>query len=363
MRQDNSQAGKVLVLTPHAPDRESVAKILQGRGIRTETFDKLAPLVAALGEDTGAIVMSEEALNQPDWSQLVRAVSEQPTWSSYPFVLMVSQRRGVGPETFYRTLPLEITNVMVLERPMGSATLISAVQWALGGRQRQLMTRDHLAALEASARQQRLMTRELAHRVKNNIAMLQSIVNQTMRPYPETQRLRNLIVERFSALARAHDLLLSTDFTSADFRTLVDRTVSVHNTRFTMAGPDVQLSPQASLSMALVLHELSTNAVKYGALSNELGHVEITWRIDPQGQFHLRWQECDGPPVKPVESTSFGTRLITSTLLGLGTVDVQYPVSGLTLDFVGPLEGMTYSVAPNFSDPVQVSGSVVNSNG
>lgn len=363
MRQNNADAGKVLVLTPHPQDGKSIASILGERRIETVLFGKLAPLVEALGEDTGAVVLSEEALNQPDWSLLVQAVTNQPTWSSYPFVLLVSQRRGRGPETFYQKLPGEITNVMMLERPMGSATLISAVQWALGGRQRQLMTRDHLAALEASARQQRLMTRELAHRVKNNIAMLQSIVNQTMRPYPETQKLRNLIVERFSALARAHDLLLSTDFTSADFRTLVDRTVSVHNSRFTMAGPDVQLSPQASLSMALVLHELSTNAVKYGALSNEIGHVEITWRIDPQGQFHMRWQECDGPPVKPVESTSFGTRLITSTLLGLGTVDLQYPTPGLTLDFVGPLEGMTYSVAPDFSNPAQVSGSVVNSNG
>ena len=86
---------------------------------------------------------------------------------------------------------------------MGSATLLSAVRWALGGRQRQFTTRDHLAELQRNAVQQQLMTRELAHRVKNTISVLQSIVTQTMRPYPATADLRDLLVERFAALARA----------------------------------------------------------------------------------------------------------------------------------------------------------------
>lgn len=363
MQPDNSKAGKVLVLAPYGRDGTNVADVLSTQGIEAEVFEKLGPLVAALGDGTGAIVLSEEGLIQPDWRQLVDAIAAQPTWSSYPFVLMVSQRRNPQSGAFYALLPPEITNVMVLERPMGSATLISAVQWALGGRQRQYLTRDHLSELESNARQQRLLTRELAHRVKNNIAMLQSIVNQTMRPYPETYRLRELIVERFGALARAHDLLLSTDFASADFGILVQRTVSVHSARFLMHGPDVQFSPQAALSMALVLHELATNAVKYGALSNESGRVDIGWQVAKGTHFRMKWLESGGPTVAPASGKGFGSRLITSTLQGLGQVAIAFKPTGLELDFCGPLEGLTHSGAPDLGAAVQLSGSVVNSRG
>ncbi|RYG98281.1 MAG: sensor histidine kinase, partial [Alphaproteobacteria bacterium] len=188
-----------------------------------------AELATALDDNVGAVLMTEEALLQADWSALTAAVASQPSWSSYPFVLLVSQRRNaVGAHAIYERLPREISNVMVLERPMGSAVLLSAVRWALGGRRRQFITRDHLAELERHSQQQRLMTRELAHRVKNTIAILQSIVTQTIRPHPEMQEVAGTILERFSALSRAHDLLLGNGFTSADFRDLVDRALVVH---------------------------------------------------------------------------------------------------------------------------------------
>jgi hypothetical protein len=112
---------------------------------------------------------------------------------------------------------------MVLERPMSSTALLSAIRWALAGRRRQFLTKSHLDELERSTKQQQLMTRELAHRVKNTIAMLQSIVGQTMRPFPEMNGVQEQIVERFSALSRTHDLLFTTDFRKPNLVSLCEK--------------------------------------------------------------------------------------------------------------------------------------------
>ena len=336
--------GIVLILAPYARDGHSIAGVLQGQGLRTEIVSSLAQLSAALGDAVGAVILSEEALSQPDWSSLTDAVAAQPSWSAYPFILLISQRRvPTRPEQLFAAFPSEITNLIVLERPMGASTLLSAVRWALNGRRRQFVTRDHLDELERNTAQQRLLTRELAHRVKNTMAVLQSIVTQTLRPFPNTTVAKDLIVERFGALSRAHDLLLGSGFTSADFRELAERTFSIHKARFNLNGPTIHLSPQASLSFALVFHELATNSIKYGALQDGRGAVHLEWSVTPDTPSRLRlsWSEEGGPPVSPPQSQGFGTRLIRSTLDGLGDVTMTYPPSGFQLDFEGELSKLT----------------------
>jgi two-component sensor histidine kinase len=329
-----------------------VCSILAARKFETNVVGSLNELAAELGTDTGAVVLTEDAMVGRDWSRLVKALQEQPSWSSYPFIFIIGRRNAeLSPHAAHGLLPPELTNVMMLEKPMGSATLLSAVDWALGGRRRQFQTRDHLRELEQSAARQRLMTRELAHRVKNTIAVLQSIVSQTMRPFPEMGGVKDRLVERFAALARAHDLLLTTDFHSAMFHQLVTASVSVHDgdgTHVTIDGPDFEISPQAALSFALVFHELATNAVKYGALSNDTGRVAVHWGFTRDDQLELMWREHGGPAVVEPEAKGFGSRLIRTTLAGLGQVSVAYPADGLEVTFVGPKEGLTYSVVPDF---------------
>jgi two-component sensor histidine kinase len=335
--------GKVVVYAPFSRDAESIIRVLAPHGIESEPVNTLAALVARLGDDVGTVLMSEEALSQPNWRSLVDVINAQPSWSSYPFIVLVSQKRFSNPETIYGVLPTEITNVIVLERPMGSATLISAVRWALSGRRRQFVTRDHLQKLEDNARHQALMTRELAHRVKNTIAMLQSIVTQTLRPRPEVDDLRVVIVERFAALSRAHDLLLGTDFAAADFRDLVNRSVGVHGGHIVIDGPGIDLSPQASLSFALVLHELGTNAIKYGSLRTSHGRVDVRWNV-VDDVFRFGWKELDGRPVEPPSRSGFGVRLIKSTLEGLGDLRLSYERTGFELAFEASLDRLRHGV-------------------
>ncbi len=344
--------GKVVVFAPYGRDSESISALLKQQGLVTETVGSLEALSESLGDEVGAVLMSEEALAQPNWKPLVRAARAQPSWSAYPFILMISPRRSYGQAAaVYSVLPAEITNVMVLERPMGSATLLSAVRWALAGRRRQFVTRDHLEELQRKQDQQRLMTRELAHRVKNTIAVLQSIVTQTMRPHPDMAEVRDQILERFSALSRAHDLLLGTDFVSADFRSLIEQALSVNEGDFRLLGPKLSLSPQSSLSFALVIHELATNSMKYGALKAG-GAVVIEWSVEPGPPESLLfgWHESGGPPAKAPTSVGFGTRLVRSTLNGLGDVEMTYAASGFGLTFKGPLSDLTHAVVPASMD-------------
>lgn len=342
----------VHVLATQGRDAQSVCSILQRHHVRTSIVGNLEELAAALGEDTGAVVLTEEAMAPRNWTALIQALQQQPSWSSYPFVFIVSRRNSeLSAKAPLSLLPPELTNVMVLEKPMGSTTLVSAVQWALGGRARQFQTRDHLLEMEKAAARQRLMTRELAHRVKNTIAVLQSIVSQTMRPFPEMVPVRDQLIERFGALARAHDLLLATDFRSAMFHELIETSTSVHDadgqqTRF--AGPDFEISPQAALSFALVFHELATNASKYGALSTPSGRVEVNWEFMPDQLFKLSWRELGGPPVHGPSSKGFGSRLISATLAAMGEVEVSYAATGIELSFAGPATALTHAIDQSF---------------
>lgn len=342
---------KVIVFAPFGRDAHSIEIVLTQQGMAVEQVGSLHALADRLDDGVGAVVMSEEALSQEDWKPLVSAANLQPSWSAYPFILLIGQRRSFHEtQLIYAVLPSEITNVMVLERPMGSATLISAVRWALAGRRRQFVTRNHLKELEQRSNQQRLMTRELAHRVKNTIAVLQSIVTQTMRSHPEAAEVQQTIIQRFGALARAHDILIGTEFAAADFRELVRTTLSVHPGVFELDGPDIRLSPQASLSFALVLHELATNSLKYGALRGG-GRVRLQWMIsdDTSPLFKLTWKETGGPPAKTPAKFGFGTRLIKSTLSGLGKVELEYGLQGFELAFVADLESLTHAVVPDFN--------------
>ncbi|MGV3576871.1 MAG: sensor histidine kinase [Devosia sp.] len=343
---------KVVVYAPHVRDGDSIIRLLNTRDHHAVGVTSLDGLVGHLDESLGAVLMTEEALVQSDWGALLDVIREQPSWSSYPFILLIGQHRSAGQtEAVYAMFPPEVGNVMVLERPMSTTALISALRWAIGGRRRQFVTRDHLVELERHARHQKLLTRELAHRVKNTIAMLQSIVMQTMRPYPELEAVRDLVIARFGALSRTHDLLLGTDFASADFLELVAGTLSIHEHAFETLGPSIQISPQAALSFALVLHELATNSIKYGAFSEETGSgsVRLTWSTeiaDGTEMFAFAWIERGGPEVTAPTRSGFGSRLIRTTLGALGTFDIAYPADGLELRFTGELSHLTQAVVP-----------------
>lgn len=188
-----------------------------------------------------------------------------------------------------------------------------------------------------------LLMHELSHRVKNTLATVQSITAQTLRARGVADETRAALEGRLIALARAHDVLMEQNWNSADLREIIGRALEAFvgsgRDRLQLNGGPVQVRPKAALALAMALQELTTNASKYGALSNDTGRVAIAWALrsaDPP-MLSLRWQESGGPPVTPPSQEGFGSRLIRTGLaaeLG-GTVDVNYAPEGVicTIDF------------------------------
>lgn len=182
--------------------------------------------------------------------------------------------------------------------------------------------------------QRNLLTRELNHRVKNTLAIVQSIAMQTLRTADSLEEARESISRRLVSLGKAHDILTRESWHGASLDELVSASISAQlgGDRIAHTGPSVWLQPSLALSLSLVLHELATNAVKYGALSNATGRVTVTSSVEPGTPtlLRMRWAERDGPAVAPPTRHGFGTRMFSRILaVHAGKVELFYRPDGL----------------------------------
>jgi PAS domain S-box-containing protein len=166
------------------------------------------------------------------------------------------------------------------------------------------------AELRDSERHLRLMVDELNHRVKNTLAIVQSLAQQSFRGGGVSTDVRGSFEGRLAALAAAHDLLTGRNWEGAELRDLVVAVTAAHcSDRVAIDGPPLQLPPKLAVTLALVLHELCTNAVKYGALSVAKGRLTVAWTSDSE-RLDLSWSESGGPRVETPRRRGFGTRMI-----------------------------------------------------
>jgi PAS domain S-box-containing protein len=167
-----------------------------------------------------------------------------------------------------------------------------------------------LSELKRAEETRRLLVNELDHRVKNTLTIIQSIVIQTLRGAADLDAARGAIDARIISLAAAHDLLTQRSWSGADIADVVARAVAPFAAgQVTLTGPSLDISPKQTLSLSLALHELATNAAKYGALSGPEGRVELHWEAR-DGKLHLDWRESGGPPVVQPRHRGFGSRLL-----------------------------------------------------
>lgn len=162
----------------------------------------------------------------------------------------------------------------------------------------------------------RLVTEELAHRIKNTFAVFQAIASQSFRGDAATPEARSRFEARIAAMASAQDVLLHSERRTARISEVIERTLRPYGdgtARITVEGPDLTIAGRQALSLALAVHELATNATKYGALSVPAGSVSLTWEGSETGiedPFVLRWEERGGPAPHPSAKAGFGSRLI-----------------------------------------------------
>ncbi len=198
----------------------------------------------------------------------------------------------------------------------------------------------------------RLLMRELTHRSKNLLAVIQAMARQTARHAGSIDEFVEIFSARLQALARSHDLLVQEGWHGASLTDMVRSQLGHHidreNSQVTVAGPDIFLKPEAAQNIGLALHELSTNAAKYGALSVPSGHVSINWaRRLPEagGGFELSWTESGGPPVQPPRGRGFGSLVIERNLARAldGTVELDFAPAGLSCHVAVPEQHLTAS--------------------
>lgn len=214
----------------------------------------------------------------------------------------------------------------------GILLLVQALGEQVGRVFERLRTNDH----------ERLLLHELNHRVKNIIAVVDAVAQQTFRSAKTVQEARAILTGRLIAIAKAQDLLVSQNIDGASLTKIIEGALAgsgVENERVTVSGPEIPVSSRNAVMISLAVHEMCTNAMKYGALSTGEGRVNIEWGVDGKRErFFFTWTEKDGPMVSPPTRKGFGTSLIEKGLasdLG-GEITLDYRPEGLSCNFTGP---------------------------
>ena len=238
-----------------------------------------------------------------------------------------------------------LTGEAIAVRPDGSQVAFAAYPKPLHDASGELIgavnTLVDITDRKAHEERQRLLINELNHRVKNTLATVQSIAQQSLRGCPGEHI--EWFLGRLIALSEAHDVLTSQGWQGASIRELLARVIaplrSPEQHRFAISGPNLFLSPRMALSLSMALHELCTNAAKYGALSMSEGRVLVAWSIAGGDRLRLRWEEQDGPPVEAPRSKGFGSRLITRGVAHelSAQVRLEFPVTGVVCEIDAPL--------------------------
>ncbi len=321
---------RLLVADDNADMRAYIHRLLGDRWAVELVHDGQAALDAARARKPD-LVLADVMMPRLDGFGLLREIRADPELRNVPFI-MLSARAGEEA----RIEGLEAGADSYIVKPFSARELIAEVGSSLN------LERVRLKA----AHQQALLINELNHRVKNSLATVQAIAAQTFREGQNSAEGCNLFNSRLAALARAHDVLTKQSWEGADLADVVDRAVGPFqgaSERFIIDGSNVWLSPKQALALSMALHELATNAVKYGALSNEAGRARIAWFIAPHngsGELHLTWTEEGGPRVDPPLHKGFGSRLIERSLAYDldGEASIEYRPEGVVSIIKSPLE-------------------------
>jgi two-component sensor histidine kinase len=271
--------------------------------------------ITALAREKPDLVLSDYSLPQFDGFAALAMVREgQP---QLPFIFV----SGVlGEEIAIESLRRGATDYVLKQRLARLPAVVSRAIAEATERAERQRAEDNL----------RLLVAELSHRVKNTLATVLSIAQQTIRGSATLEAFEPTFIGRVIALSEAHTLLFKTHWTATLGRT--------SGTDYTAKGRPVLLNPRATLTLSLVLHELAANAIKYGAFRQPGGKVHIAWHRQEE-RVRLVWQENGGPAVTPPTRKGFGTRLLQRSAnyeLG-GKVDLHFPPEGVRCELEFPL--------------------------
>ena len=333
------ELNRTLILAPLRKDSDYLAELLSKNSIETEICEDADCLEAALRDPPGLLVATHEALNESILECVAAHLREQPDWSELPIVVLLD--KATRPAKLHGLLDARWprSRLVFYHRPVATLELLSGIQSLILARHRQRDVRDHLER-EVELR------RELNHRVKNILASVLSILHLTRRSADSVDQMTRDFEGRLTALAEVHSAVIRAGGDSVELAAVVDTTLAPYrnaaeNDRVSAIGPPLTITRDAGTALALSLHELVTNALKYGALSVAGGTVKLRWSISAGAhpQFKLEWIERGGPPLQAPTRTGYGTRYLRAALTGLLGREpvIAYPRDGLRFTASGPL--------------------------
>ena len=273
----------------------------------------------------------------------------------YPAILFATYVGGPGVGGFAAVLGAAIAWVAFMPHPLEAGVEIKLLAY-MGASSLIIWGADHyrrvLKRLEDEENFRKLAVEELAHRLKNKLATISAIISFQLREEPQV---RDAILRRLSALSATDDLITAAQGRGADVRDVVFTELRPYEaSRVSIEGPACLLSPKLALTMALLIHELATNAAKYGALSNSLGKLSVVWSLSGE-ELSLEWRESDGPIVTAPTHKGFGARLVSRAMDQFGgTIDTNFEPAGLVCKLKVPLPERAPSLVPDARSKSQV---------
>jgi two-component sensor histidine kinase len=338
-----SELDWVLVLAPFRKDSDYIATFLREQKVAVKAAKPDGDLDLLLSQSPGIIAITHEALNAGVMDRIGRHLAEQPDWSEVPIIVLLERAAPIARirDKLERTWPG--ARLLFHTRPITPLELVNAVQTNLLVRLRQRQVRD-------SIERERELRLELNHRVKNILASVTSIFQMTRRGAATVEDLSTDFSGRLQALANVHSAVFEAGGEEVSFSAVVELTVSPYrsggSSRIVVRGPEFVVNRDAATTVALCLHELITNAIKYGALSQPDGSVNLAWAVrdsEEGSDFSLSWVETGGPIVREPSRQGYGTRYIRSalgSLLGLPP-EITYAPDGFRCQAAGALSRIT----------------------
>lgn len=334
------QDSAVLLLTPVGRDAQIAAAILATSNIGSRvcaTLEEVLPLL----DKAECLVVAEEALVSSDRCQFAAWLQNQPAWSDFPIVLLV--RRGME---FDSRLSFLDRYLIVLERPFLASSLANSVRSALRARARQIEVKSYIEQKQEVADRQKLLIRELHHRVRNTLANVRAMMSATARSSGRVEDFVRDFSARIVSLADTHSLLTDDYWQTASLRTLLEGELRHYETydkqRILLDGPDIALVADIAIPVGMAFHELASNSSKFGALSRPKGRLDVRWSTGGFGGaklVNLDWQERNGPKVEPPKRRGFGTTLLEKLVVVQcgAKIELNYQPDGLHFTMALPL--------------------------
>jgi two-component sensor histidine kinase/CHASE1-domain containing sensor protein len=268
----------------------------------------------------------------PPARQTGNTVTKSIMVANRPMRLVVESSRGNS---------LSLLSMITLLFGLLVASLLMVVARLLT--QQAIEDQESLDWLEEQNSIRNSLTRELNHRVKNTLANVLSIVSLTRRRATDIDQFAEALDGRIRALSATHDLLTQSEWGATPIRAVIEAELAPYvrnrDEALELAGPHVELAPNDALSLGLAIHELATNAAKYGALSVSNGHVRATWVLEQDNLASVRWVESGGPAVAPERQRGFGTELIEKIVAHelRHPVDLQFDPEGVRCTLMVPV--------------------------